>query len=253
MTDGTVGWAPLAATVREALVQRTRHQVRPSGSGLDGWQPRYDERVVAICGVTGSVGATTVGLALAEAAALTGPARLIECAPAHRAGLVAAAAAELGTGRGGWTRGERDGVTLVRRGSASQFAAPPPPEEDGMFTVLDAGGPFAEQSIAVDAVSGWVFVIEPSVPCLRQLELTLDRSQAHRPALAIVGTSPGRWPRVLSSAAQPLTRALIRSDRSVTFRHDRRLAMTGLTPDPLPNHIAASARRLLILLEGLFE
>lgn len=257
MTDDPVGWAPLAATVREALAQRSRPHARPVAACLDGWQPRYDESVLAVGGVTGSVGTTTVSLAVASAAARMGPARLIESASPHRSGLVAAADAELGTGRGGWTRGERAGVSLIRRGPASAFSSPPlPPEEDGMFTVLDAGDLLTDapagQAMAASGVSGWLFVIQPSVPCLRHLELVLDRCPAKHPALAIVGTPSGRWPRSLVSATQPRTRALIKSGRAVAFRHDRRLAIFGLTPDPLPHHIVASARRLL-LLEGLVE
>lgn len=255
MTDDTVQWAPLAATVRNALAQKVRQQVRPPGSRLYGWQPRYDERVVAVAGLTGSVGATTVSLALASVATLTGPARIIECAPPSRSGLTAAAAAELGTGRGGWARGQREGVTLIRRSPTSSFdAAPPPPEEDGTFTVLDVGDLLTDRpgewSIAADVAGGWVLVARASVPCLRQLELVLDLALAHDPTLAIVGTPPRRWPTRLTSAIQPRTRALLESGRVATFRHDKLLALTGLTPDPLPRHFAASARTLLTFLEG---
>ncbi len=255
MTDETIEWAPLAATVRNALAQRVRQQVLPPGSGLYGWQPRYDETVVAVAGMAGSVGATTVSLALASVAALTGPARIIECAPPTRSGLTAAAAAELGTGHGGWRRGQREGVTLIRRSSTSLFdAAPPPPEEDGTFTVLDVGdlptNRPGDQSIAADVAGGWVLVARPSVPCLRKLELVLDVGPAHNPTLAIVGISPRRWPTRLASAIQPRARALLESGRVATFRHDKRLALTGLTPDPLPRHVAVSARTLLTLLEG---
>jgi len=256
VTDDTIQWAPLAATVRNALAQKVRQQVPPPGSGLYGWQPRYDERVVAVAGMTGSVGATTVSLALASVATLTCPARTIEYAPPARSGLTAAAAAELGAGRGGWTRGQREGVSLIRRSSTSLFeAAPPPPEEEGTFTVLDLGdlptNRPGEQSIAADVADGWVLVARPSVPCLRQLELVLDLALVDNPTLAIVGTSPRRWPTRLASAIQPRTRALLESGRVATFRHDKRLALTGLTPDPLPRHIAASARTLLTFLEGL--
>ena len=256
MADETIEWAPLAATVRTALAQKVRQQLRPPGSGLCGWQPRYDERVVAVAGMTGSVGATTVSLALASVATLTGPARIIECAPPTRSGLTAAAAAELGTGRGGWTRGQREGVTLIRRSSTSLFdAAPPPPEGEGTFTVLDVGDLLTdrpgEHSIAADVAGGWVLVARASVPCLRQLELVLDLGLAPNPTLAIVGTSPRRWPTRLASAIQPRTRELLESGRVVTFRPDRRLSITGLTPDPLPRHVAASARTLLTILEGL--
>lgn len=255
MTDDTIVWAPLAATVRNTLAQKVRQQVRPLAAGLDGWQPRYDESVVAVAGMTGSVGATTVGLALASVAALTGPARIIECAPPSRSGLTAAAAAELGIGRGGWRRGQREGVTLIRRSSSSLFdATPPPPEEDRTFTVLDVGDLLTDQpgekSIA-DVAGRVVLVASASVPCLRQLELVLDLTLADNPTLAIVGTAPRRWPTLLASAIQPRTRALLESGRVATFRHDKRLALTGLTPDPLPRHIAASARTLLTILEGL--
>lgn len=255
MTDDTIEWAPLAATVRNTLAQKIRQSVRPPGTGLYGWQPRYDESVVAVAGMTGSVGATTVSLALASVAALTGPARIIECAPPSRSGLIAASAAELGTGRGGWTRGQREGVSLIRRSSTSLFdAAPPPPEEDGTFTVLDVGDLLTdrpgEYSIAADVTSRWVLVARASVPCLRQLELVLDLALAHNPTIAIVGTSRRRWPTRLASAIQPRTRALLASGRVATFRHDKRLAISGLTPDPLPGHVAASARTLLTILEG---
>ena len=258
MTDETIEWAPLAATARKALAQRVRQQVRPPGSGLYGWQPRYDESVVAVAGMAGSVGATTVSLALASVAALTGPARIIECAPPTRSGLTAASSAELGTGRGGWRRGQREGVTLIRRSSTSLFdAAPPPPEGDGTFTVLDVGDLLTdrpgEHSIAADVASGWVLVARASVPCLRQLELVLGAGPAHHPTLAIVGTSHRRWPTRLASAIQPRTRALFEARRVATFRHDKRLALTGLTPDPLPRHVAASARTLLTILEGLSQ
>lgn len=255
MTDDTIAWAPLAATVRNALAQKVLQQVRPPGSGLCGWQPRYDERVVGVAGLTGSVGATTVGLALASVATITGPARIIECAPPTLSGLTAAAAAELGAGRGGWTRGQREGVTLIRRSSTSLFdAAPPPPEDEGTFTVLDVGNVLThrpgEQSIAADVADDWVLVARPSVPCLRQLELVLELALAHNPTLAIVGTPARRWPTRLTSAIQPRTRELLESGRVATFRHDKRLALTGLTPDPLPRHVAASARTLLTFLEG---
>ena len=256
MTDGAFEWAPLAATVRSALAQKVRQQVRPTDGGLYEWRPRYDERVVAVAGMTGSVGATAVSLALASAATLTGPARIIECAPPTRSGLTAAATAELGTGRGGWTRGQRAGVTLIRRSSTSLFdAGPPPPEGEGTFTVLDVGDLLTdrpgERSIAADVADGWVLVARPSVPCLRQLELFLDLVQVHNPTLAIVGASPRRWPARLASAIPPRTRALLEAGRVATFRYDRRLAVTGLTPDPLPRHVAASARTLLTFLEGL--
>lgn len=255
MTDNTAQWTPVAATVRAALAQRVRQHTPQTGGGLTGWQPRWDECVFAVAGVTGSVGTTTVGLALASAAASTGPARLIECAIPARSGLAAAAGTELGAGRGGWTRGERSGLALIRRTATSMFEAPPPPpQEDGMLTVLDLGDLLADrppgQSIDADAVNDWVLVTQASIPCLRRLELVLDLTPARNPVLAVVGASPRRWPRQLASAVQPRTRTLLETGRIVTFRHDRHLAMTGLTPATLPTHIAASGRRLFFLLEG---
>ncbi len=255
MTGNTTEWAPLAATVRQALARRVHEHPQPAGSGLDGWLPRYDEYIVAVSGVAGSVGATTVSLAVATAAASAGPVRLVECAAAVRSGLVAAARAELGAGRGGWTRGDRDGVTLIRRSPGSLFAAPPPPPlEDAVLTVLDVGDLLAERPperlAAAAAVGTWVLVARATIPSLRQLELVLDLGPTRDPIVAIVGRPPQRWPRSLSSAVQPRTRALLGTGRCVAFRYDRHLAVTGLTPDPLPAHLAASARKLLTLSEG---
>ena len=64
----------------------------------------------------------------------------------------------------------------------------------------------------------------------------------------MVGTPPRRWPMQLATAIQPRTQAVLEAGRVVTFRHDKRLAISGLTPDPLPGHIAASARTLLTFL-----
>ena len=253
MTGNTTEWAPLAATVREALARRVHEHPQPPRSGLDGWLPRFDEYVVAVSGVAGSVGATTVSLAVATVATSAGPVRLVECAPAVRSGLVAAARAELGAGRGGWTRGDRDGVTLIRRSPGSLFPAPPPPLEDAVLTVLDVGDLLErppERLVAADAVGTWVLVARATVPSLRQLELVLDLGLTCDPVVAIVGRPPQRWPRSLSSAVQPRTRALLGTGRCVAFRYDRHLAVTGLTPDPLPAHLAASARKLLTLSEG---
>lgn len=255
MTQNATVWRPSVTQLRSALAQSVR--VGADAGVLHDWQPRYDEAIVAVAGVTGSVGTTAVGLALAAAAASAGPVRLVECSEAERSGLTAAAQREFGAGRSGWRRGEHGGVALIRRAPVDRLTPStlPPATEDATLTVLDvgslAGTPSSEQVTASHLADRWILIARPSVPCLRWLELSLALGLIGEPVAAFVGLSPSRWPRPLASAVQPRTRALLEAGRYVAFRHDRRLAVLGLTPDPLPASITASGRRLFTLLEGL--
>src|SRR4051794_38572820 len=87
-----------------------RSRNSPARRDRGSWSPRG--RVLAVVGATGRVGATSVALAVAEAAHV--PARVIECPPVHASGLTAAAQAELGINATGWRKGIRDGVVIER-------------------------------------------------------------------------------------------------------------------------------------------
>lgn len=255
MTQDTTVWRPSVTQLRAALAHSARVETRAAGGVLQGWQPRYDEVVVGMAGVTGSVGATTVGLALASAS--TGPVRLVECSEPARSGLVAAAQREFGVGRSGWRRGEHGRVALLRRAPQDQPATStlPPALDDETLTMLDVGslaGVFSPEQVAASRLTDrWVLVARPTVPCLRWLELSLSLGLARDPVIAFVGPSLSRWPRQLLAALQPRTRVVLDAGRHVAFRHDRHLAVSGLTPEPLPTSIASAGRRLLALLEGL--
>ena len=75
------------------------------------WTPAPSERVVAVVGCAGGVGASTFALALATATGAS--ARVVECCPPLASGFSAAANAELGT-EGPWRRGSRGDVLLER-------------------------------------------------------------------------------------------------------------------------------------------
>lgn len=221
------------------------------------WVPGADERVVTVAGAGGSVGATTLALALATVQ--DGTSRVVECSPAHASGLAAAAYAELGPDGSGWVRGTRDHVTLERRGvDHGPAAGPPHPREATvpLLTVVDIGS-------TVDAPDGWpvtlprqpegrlVLAARASVPGLRRLELELDAA-ADVPdvVVGVLGPARRRWPRELTASLGPRTRHLDHLDRLVVVPLDRDLAARGLTPDPLPDALLTAAVLILDRLEG---
>ncbi len=78
------------------------------------WEAAADERVLPVIGCAGTVGTTTLALALATSS--SGTARVVECASATVSGLGSASTAELGLDVTGWRRGRRDRVLLERLG-----------------------------------------------------------------------------------------------------------------------------------------
>ena len=79
---------------------------------VEGWVPAAGERVIAVVGCAGSVGASTVALAIGTV--WPGSARVVECCPAGVSGLAAAPTAELGRHRSGWLVGRREGLVIDR-------------------------------------------------------------------------------------------------------------------------------------------
>ena len=85
------------------------------------WESAPDERVLPVLGCAGSMGTTTLALAIATAAAPgsastahRGTVRVVECGSATASGLAAASTAELGRHASGWRQGKRDHVLLQR-------------------------------------------------------------------------------------------------------------------------------------------
>lgn len=218
---------------------------------VTGWTPSAGEQVLAVIGCAGSVGASTVGLALATASER--PARLVECCPPRRSGLAAAASAELGDVEG-WRRGSRGPVLIERRLGDDPV---PPAATTASLTILDADA----EALRPDAV-GWlptilaarpptVLVTRPTVPALRRLETCLSGLADPADCLIVtVGPPVKRWPRTVRHSLGVLAGELARAGRLVAVPEDRRLAHTGPTPDPLPAPLITAAHEALTRLLG---
>ena len=209
------------------------------------WTPAPDERVVAVVGCAGGVGASTVALALATAAGAS--ARVVECCPPIASGFPAAANAELGT-EGPWRRGSR-GDVLLERPLSGDATVPVPTESAVEWTFLDTN--WTTES---GPCTGWlgsvlrtlddiVLVSIATVPGIRRLESCAEL--LGRDALGVVvGPTAKRWPRPVKVAAAGIPARVHLAD----FPLDPRLQVTGLTPDPLPAPLLKAAQNVLALL-----
>lgn len=235
-------------------VDPPRDEARPAASTVD-WAPASGERVVLVCGCGGSSGATTVALALATAA---GRARVVETCGASSSGLPYAADVELGETDGGWLRGAREEVVVERRLDpiASPEHLPPPALGDVPVTIVDSSWGIA----AVLESDGWlgdlvrsaptvVLVGRATIPGLRRLEAAVELVGEARAVAATIGAK--RWPRPVERSAGAAVRRLAARERVVHILEVPALAMSGLTPDPLPPAIIRPAHALLTLLEGI--
>ncbi|TQN44068.1 hypothetical protein FHU33_3550 [Blastococcus colisei] len=249
---GAFDGAP-AATDVVAQVAATRPTVPPPSIG------DLDRAAVVVLPAHAGAGASTVALAVAEGLSAYRPVQLVEYADPHRSGLAAASSSELGVDESGWHRGRRNRIDLARRAtdrrSVDELSAPPsagtdPSEGDGLL-VIDVGWPVAEMLSG----SGWtralqggarlVVVCRVTVPAVRQTEHVLGVLEV--PAVvACVGS--GRWPGMVAASCGPALRAARAAGRVVPVPVDRRLAIAGLTPDPLPRPVAAAGRALASLL-----
>ena len=213
-------------------------------SAASVWTPAPGERVVAVVGCAGGVGASTVALALATATGV--PARVVECCPPLASGLSAAANAELGT-EGPWRRGSRGDVLLER--PTTDATVPVPTESAVEWTFVDTNWTTVSGSGA-----GWlgsllrtlddvVLVTNATVPGVRRLESCAE--VLGRDALGVVvGPTIKRWPRPVKVTAAGIPARVHLAD----FPLDPRLQVTGLTPDPLPAALLKAAQNVLTLL-----
>ncbi len=214
-------------------------------SGLANWTPSQGERVVAILGCAGGVGASTFALALATATGV--PARVVECCPPLASGFSAAANAELGTD-GPWRRGSR-GHVFLERPTTADASVPVPAASVIEWTFMDAAW-----TILSDPGTGWlgslvrtldevVMITNATVPGLRRLESCAEL--LGRATLGVVvGPTAKRWPRPVKVAAAGMPARVDLTD----FPLDSRLQVTGLTPDPLPAPLLKAAQNVLALL-----
>jgi hypothetical protein len=202
-------------------------------------------------------GASTVALAVAEAAAARAGATLVECCDPTRSGLLGASTAELGVDGAGWRRGRRGALQLARRdGRVRSLGEVPPPAftqdaAGGRPLVVDAGWP----ADAVLRSAGWVeevllhraplVVCRATVPGLRQVEQVLAGVDAAA-VVAVVG--PARWPGVVAASCGDRLGAARQDGRVVPVPLHRRLAVSGVTGEPLPQPVAGAGRALWTVL-----
>ncbi|AQP48505.1 hypothetical protein BW730_14305 [Tessaracoccus aquimaris] len=192
---------------------------------------------VGVLGVSGGVGTTTVALALAEALKVK---RLLEFAPPHASGLAGAATDELGE-RDGWRIGVRGELELARRIDPDDAPGSTPGE-----AVLDLGA-WSGSALGHD-VACLVVVAGASVPSIRRLEACLQVIDGPR-MVPVITRAGRRLPRDLVGAAGPRVRAALAAGVVQLLPECRRLALTGLTPDPLPRSLQQSAAGLALVVK----
>ena len=240
-------------------------------------------RVVVVWPAHPGAGSTTLALALAEAAALRVPARLVDTAAPTWSALVCAATTEL-AGSTGWRRGRRP--TAARGAGAPSLTIDrvglpaltpdeiPLPTADprAEITVLDVGWGRRE----IEANPGWINLLQndadlparwgadtpprrPDDPtlahvvvcglsphALRQAEATLERLPPRATRVALVG-APRRGGDVLLDAG-PLLRAA--RDRDAVRLVPRLPGRPVIGARPLPGRLLRFAERLLPELTG---
>jgi rhodanese-related sulfurtransferase len=214
--------------------------------------------VIVLAAHPGS-GASTVALAIAEAAGASRRVRIVECADGTRSGLAAASTEELGVDAAGWRHGRRGEVEVHRLAHrAVTLAGVPAPAaavdgefEAGALLVLDMGWPVRD----VLEAGGWVraalalaapvVVCRVTVPGVHHAEQVL--AALGRPAV-VAAVGPNRWPPVVTGSCGPVLRQARHDGRVVTVPTDRRLEAAGVSTDALPKPIAAAAKAIAALL-----
>lgn len=219
------------------------------------WFPA--ETVIPVIGAGGSVGATTLALALATSS--SAPARVVECCSSSASGLASASTAELGTTGTGWRRGLRDGLhhrILLERAAgriATAAAVPLPtdPDQPVSVTFLDCGWELdhllADGWLAelVTTAPTLVIAATATVPGMRRLEVVLDAVGSSQVIAAVLGPRRKKWGRSVEGSLGSATRALDAVDGLIEIPLDRDLAVHGPTSAPLPQPLLTAAAHLI--------
>jgi len=232
----------------------TSRPTRPTGPVDAEWIPAAGERTVAVLGAAGTVGTSTVALALGLAA--PAPVRVVECCSVTASSMAAASTAELGLHASGWRQGKRDHVLLERASEhlvhVDEVPAPIPPGTAAQLTILDVGWNPSQVlatgcwlNDATQAADAIVVVAPATVPGLRRLEAALELLGNERAVVALVGPRRKKWPKGVEHSAGPITRRALGAHRCVEIPEDRGLAATGLDSRPIPAPVVDAARQLL--------
>jgi len=233
-----------------AVEHRSQRGDKASGEHRPGGDTALPSGWITVLAAHAGAGASTVALAISDAAAATGRSvHLIETAPPARSGLVAAASAELGSDDTGmWRRGLRSAVTIDRRtGGVTSGGWPTPTGGPAEVTFVDLGSGDVGRACLTTNRTSTVIVCRPTVPGMRLTEHLLEQLGEQPVVVAAIG--PSRWAGEVMASAGPRLRALRLGGRVVPFPLDRHLQVTGLTDRPLPKPVLAAGRALLQLLD----
>jgi hypothetical protein len=201
---------------------------------------------VAVVGSHGGAGASTVAVAIADAAADAGrDVRLLGPGPLQRSGLLTAADAELGLSDDGqWRLGRRSAhISVERFDGSDRVAAFPTLGATDALTIID-WDPYVDvtprEGVAV------VLVFRVTVPGVRHMERLLIEvvERGNWPILA-AAVGPRRWPGLVTGSLGARLQQLRSEGRVVDFPVDRHLALTGPTSDPLPRPLLRAGAELL--------
>lgn len=215
--------------------------------------------LVRVRAANGGAGASTIALALADAADALGlRALVLDAAAPAWSGLLGATVTELAAA-GGWRRGRRGANVLIDRvEDPVQIPAevPTPRAADGVdVTVLDAGWSMRELTAASGA-GAWiatalarveVLVTRPQGLALSQTEAALavleEQLAADQVVVVVVGAS--RWSAREFAAAGRLLREAHKQDAVLFTPLLPAKTLPGLGPDPLPKQLTVPSQRVL--------
>lgn len=236
-------------------------------------RPRAGCRWVAVVGAHGGAGASTVALALSDAAAEADRGvHLVSCAGPSGCGLRAVASVELGVDpSGAWRTGRRGPRLIVDRlvsgatGAGARWPGFPAGLAADVLTVGDLEAGAARGPSLLESAAAVLLVCRASVPGVQHVEQLLGPlldlradagdacggpgAAACRPVL-VAALGSGRWPGAVNGATGPLLRQLRNSGRMVPVPVDRHLVVHGPTGGALPRPVIRAGALLLRLLDG---
>ena len=250
---------PLSVAQLQHALRLARRQSPPTGAGVDG--PARGNLACAIpCHIAAfsahpAAGASTLALAVADTLAATGrPAALLDYAAPGRSGLSAATDTELGTvSTGDWQVGRRATVTVYRRvirpddalDADGALPPAPPPIADHTHVVADLSGLDPARRPQPDARSTVLLVCRPTIPGLAYAEAWLTTFAAGPATVLLAAVGPRRWPKLAAASLGPQLERLRADGQVITVPMQPRLALTGVTADPLPTALLTAAGRIV--------